>query len=301
MLIKRIYILKGKGCSGILKVKNLEGAYCEIELNVYNTPMEETFILKVGSYVFVENLEDCHLKRKIRCIEPDNVYSAICSRKTGSIVMWAGEGSTPPNFLIELASKQKYPIIIKKEEKDIEKKTDVRELIEDISSNIEDFTLEKETVTNQSLLEESREEEDLLKNDSEIQEEEEKGLPQSIEEKFGITSISSSAEISEDVKGDPQGEEKVDFKLALAKEILEKYNMVEHNEDLERLCRESKWIIETTSEKDFSLGVLFNSDGDPTHVCYATKGTRSNPPDYTSQWLSSEEEEGYWVVYEEIE
>lgn len=292
MLIKRIYILKGKGCSGTLKVKNLEGAYCEIQLNTYNTKGADLcFILKADEYTFIENLENHSLKRKLRYMNADNIYSAICDRRSGEIVMWAGESLTQPYFLTELALKQKYPVIKKEEIKSTEM-TESEETIEE----------EEKTLTPTPLLEESKEEpeeKEEIKNDGEVIDKEEVSVHPSIEEKFGITSLSNE---DDDEKTDAKEEEsEIPFKLALAKEILEKYHLVDHNEELELLCSGSKWIIETNKEKDFSLGVLFNSDGTPTHVCYAHKGVKNNPPEFTAEWLSDNNDNGYWVVYEEIE
>lgn len=290
MLIKRIYILKGKSCSGTLKVKNLEGAYCEIQLNIYNTKETDLcFILKADEYTFIENLENHYLKRKLRCMNADNIYSAICDRESGEIVMWAGESLTQPYFLTELALKQKYPVIKREEVKGSE-----------ITESKDTIVEEEKTLTPTPLLEESKEEykeKEENKNDGDVIDKEEVSVHPSIEEKFGITSLSNEGE-----KADPKEEEsEIPFKLALAKEILEKYHLVEHNEELELLCSGSKWIIETNKEKDFSLGVLFNSDSTPTHVCYAHKGVKNNPPEFTAEWLSDNDDNGYWVVYEEID
>lgn len=291
MLIKRIYILKGKGCSGILKVKNLEGAYCEIQLNTYNTVGADLcFILKADEYTFIENLENHSLKRKLHCMNADNIYSAICDRRRGEIVMWAGESLTQPYFLTELALKQKYPMIKREEVKSTE-----------ITEPRESIIKEERTLTPTPLLEETKEEpkeKEEIKNDGEAINKEDVSIHPSIEEKFGITSLSN--EVEGEKSDSKEDESEIPFKLALAMEILEKYHLVDHNEELELLCNGSKWIIETNKEKDFSLGVLFDSDGTPTHVCYAHKGVKSDPPEFTAEWLSDNDDKGYWVVYEEI-
>ncbi len=303
MLIKRIYILKGNRCSGTLKLKNLEGAYCEVELNAYNVAKRDLcFILKAGSFLLIENLEGNSLKRKIRCIDADNAYSAICDKRSGSIVMWAGETPTPPSFLSELALKQKYPVVKRREEKPVTEEIDnsIATTIKDVDptqeNNVDIITAEDHTIDEKNSEEPT--EDNSVPNDENID-------ATSIEERFGITSISNEEDTKElhtrTEESKNTSEKELPFKLALAKEILEKYHMVEHNSELERLCSDSKWIIETSTEKDFSLGVLFNSDGNPTHVCYAHKGIKNNPPDFSSEWLSDNEINGYWVVYEEID
>lgn len=297
MLIKRIHILKGKGCSGTLKLKNLEGAYCEIELSVYNISKRDLcFILKAGTFLLVDNLDGSTLKRKIRCIDADSAYSAIVDRINGEILMWAGETPTPPSFLLELATKQKYPVVKRKEEKPLLEETPASE--KETEPPFED----------KSIGIDSEHDKEEKKDDLEAEPktlDNETSIEPSMEERFGITSLSvedEKEEVSESTESVQENEEKeLPFKLALAKEILEKYHLVEHNSELESLCHDSKWIIETSSEKDFSLGVLFDSDGNPTHVCYAHKGMKNNPPDFTSEWLSDNDIEGYWVVYEEID
>ena len=93
--------------------------------------------------------------------------------------------------------------------------------------------------------------------------------------------------------------------IELAPEIIEKedddfladfekkYASSPREETLEALSPDSKWIA--SEDGKTAVGILYNSSG-ATHVCYAEKGVREEPPSYEAEWL-----DGYWIVYNEID
>jgi|GEM_PF-5663566 len=102
-----------------------------------------------------------------------------------------------------------------------------------------------------------------------------------VTERFGISEVDTKTESTDE-------SDKNDF----VKEFEEKYPTATHNEELENLAEGSKWII--TDDGVNSVGLLYNSTG-ATHVCYALKGEREDPPSYPAEWL-----DGFWVLYKEL-
>lgn len=88
----------------------------------------------------------------------------------------------------------------------------------------------------------------------------------------------------------PEIEEKDDEDFL--RDFNEKYERSPHEETLESLAPDSKWI--SSDDGVTAVGILYNSTG-ATHICYAEKGIKDDPPSYNAEWL-----EGYWIVYNEI-
>lgn len=76
------------------------------------------------------------------------------------------------------------------------------------------------------------------------------------------------------------------------REIEQKYNYLPHNQTLEELFPQSKWIAD--SDDNSFVGLLYNSDG-ITHICYAKLGKENEPFDETASYY-----DGYWIVFEEV-
>lgn len=70
---------------------------------------------------------------------------------------------------------------------------------------------------------------------------------------------------------------------------------------LEALMPASHWVQVEQEECPYYLGVLFDSDGAPTHLCYGVRGERTRPFAAQAEWLGENDAEGYWIVYNALE
>lgn len=67
----------------------------------------------------------------------------------------------------------------------------------------------------------------------------------------------------------------------------------------------SRWVLVQDGDSAYLLGLLYDSTPCPTHLCYGVAGARNRPFRPDAEWLpatgSAEGEEGYWIVYNNID
>ena len=126
---------------------------------------------------------------------------------------------------------------------------------------------------------------------------------------YGVVAVDETpvAQIAEDVEGQTATTpEQTPAQEALRLEDLGE--MLAHFEDyppytpLEALVPGSRWV--RVGEQDaYLLGLLYDSTPTLTHVCYGVEGTKDRPFLPEAEWLAAEEEEenGYWIVYRQVE
>ena len=68
---------------------------------------------------------------------------------------------------------------------------------------------------------------------------------------------------------------------------------------LAHLAPDGRWVEVTQEDCRFVLGVLYTSEGVPTHLCYGVEGTPDRPL-RDGHWVETETG-GYWLVYTSIE
>lgn len=321
MLIKKIYIMKGIGTAkSVLKIALLENGYAELDLQTHFAYGDNyTFILKSGNFIHVESMRSKGLKRKLQPFALDGLCTGIA--KDGKIIMWCADTPNVPYCLVELA--QKYTMVEVKKPAEENKRmasstqkavvsTDLKDNNELDTQSIDIRNISSETKQFESS--ESDKEESYLPNDesSEISNAtEETTLSEESEvvssetitvvdnEQTGI-SENSSKDITVDfnilsIESESISEEtnENDATYSMAREIETKYSSYPHNETLESVFPESKWIL--TETDDLSLGLLYNSEK-ITHICYAKKGEKDGSFDHNASYY-----DGWWVVFTENE
>lgn len=321
MLIKKIYIMKGTGTAkSVLKIALLENGYAEIDLQTHFAYGDNyTFILKSGNFIHVESMRSKGLKRKLQPFALDGLCTGIA--KDGKIIMWCADTPNVPYCLVELA--QKYTMVeVKKPAEENERmgsSTQKAVVSTDLKYNNE-YDIQSIDVQNVSSEtkqfepSESDKEESYLISDesSEISNTTEKTILIETSEVVSPDSISAvsseqtgiSESVSKDITGDfnilsiesesmSDETDENNGTYSMAREIELKYSSYPHNETLENVFPDSKWIL--TETDDLSLGLLYNSEK-ITHICYAKKGEKDSSFDHNASYY-----EGWWVVFTENE
>ena len=263
MLIKKIYIMKGSdSVKSVLKVTLLEKGYTEIELTTHYAYGDNyVFILKAGAFVHVETFDGKKLKRKLSPFNIDDLSAGVCYN--GKILSWTAQTPSVPYCLTELA--EKYSVIkvesaAEKNRMDEIAKPKADEIINEPAPVI-DERIEK-VETEETIIDVEPTKKTDITND------------------FDILEVENRDESTE-----------TDGR-SLVREIEGKYATYPHNEKLEKIFPDSKWITE--DDADSSIGLLYNSTG-ITHICYAKYSVDDEPFDKSASYY-----DGYWIVFEEI-
>lgn len=70
---------------------------------------------------------------------------------------------------------------------------------------------------------------------------------------------------------------------------------------LQKRIRDSRWAQAPQADGGYLVGMLFDSDRNPTHQCYGVEGDFAHPLSENAEWLPADEEDwqgaGWWIVY----
>ena len=65
---------------------------------------------------------------------------------------------------------------------------------------------------------------------------------------------------------------------------------------LQQVFADSRFVTVSQDDAVYVLGLLYNGQGQPTHLCYGVPGTRDCPL-RDAQWISTAGDKGYWLLY----
>lgn len=289
MLLKKIFIMKGTSeIKSVLKVSLLEKSHTEIELTTHYAYGEGyTFILKSGVFVHQEGFDGKRLKRKLPPFDIDKLTAGICYN--GEILAWTAPTPQIPYVLQELA--QKYSVIkvenkqVNKSQALIDETASVENTNESNNESLSVNSNEKDEMIETTIVGKKSDIQSTINEDVNLEDTEITKKSDDISKQFNILEVDNST-FSQNIENDEQ-------ENFLTKEIEEKYNTLKHNEVLEKVFPNSKWIVEEND--DFSLGLLYNSSS-ITHICYAKAGEIDKPIEPNASFY-----EGYWIVFEELD
>lgn len=304
MLIKKLYIMKGvSAMKSVLKISLLEKGYAEIDLQTHFAYGENyTFILKSGTFVHIEAMHAKGLKRKLQPFSLEGLCTGIA--KDGKIIMWYADTPRVPYCLVELA--EKYTSLKVQSVPDVKKQVSLLNERESENTNqviIQEYRESSNVTEDKSIIQQSISQENktsVADNDSKENVNANENVDDLSNQPIIVTAETSENDITADfnilsIEGE-NGEESnknVENNRSIAEEIEEKYHSYPHNETLEKVFPDSKWII--SSPEDLSLGLLYNSEK-ITHICYAKRGDKDGSFDHNASYY-----DGWWVVFEENE
>lgn len=296
MLIKKIYIMKGNSSAkSVLKIALLENGYAEVDLQTHFAYGDNyTFILKSGSFIHIETMQSRGLKRKLQPFSLDGLCAGIA--KDGKIITWTADTPTVPYCLVELAGK--YTLVKGQNLENEKKQLALTAQNEDNNSVDENVSLND--LSNEGSVALSNENGTVTVTDG--KEVNSRVLVVDETQTVNGENVASENTFSRDITSDfnilsienddfSENNEANEEANSLANEIEMKYATYPHNEALEALFPDSKWII--SSPEDLSLGLLYNSEK-ITHICYAKRGEKDESFDQNASFY-----DGWWIVFTE--